>query len=39
VVIHFKFPAQQIANILGQIEEVEQNIKIVREIFNKRVLG
>jgi hypothetical protein len=33
------FTAEQIANILGQIEEVEQNIKVVREIFNKRVLG
>jgi hypothetical protein len=33
------FTAEQIANILGQIEEVEQNIKNVREIFNKRVLG
>ena len=33
------FSAEQIANILGQIEEVEQNIKNVREIFNKRVLG
>ncbi|MES2676902.1 MAG: hypothetical protein V4612_01130 [Pseudomonadota bacterium] len=33
------FSAQQIANILGQIEEVERNIKNVREIFNKRVLG
>ncbi len=33
------FNAEQIANILGQIEEVEQNIKNVREIFNKRVLG
>ena len=32
------FTAQQIANILGQIEEVEQNIKNVREIFNRRVL-
>jgi hypothetical protein len=33
------FSAEQIANILGQIEEVEHNIKNVREIFNKRVLG
>jgi hypothetical protein len=33
------FSAEQIANILGQIEEVEQNIKNVRDIFSKRVLG
>jgi hypothetical protein len=33
------FTAEQIANILGQIEEVEKNIKNVREIFNKKVLG
>ncbi len=33
------FNAEQVANILGQIEEVEQNIKIFRDIFNKRVLG
>lgn len=32
------FSSEQIANILGQIEEVEQNIKNVREIFSKRVL-
>jgi len=33
------FSAEQIVNILGQIEGVEQNIKNVRENFNKRVLG
>jgi hypothetical protein len=33
------FTAEQVANILGQIEGVEQNIKIFREIFNERVLG
>jgi hypothetical protein len=32
------FSAQQIANILGQIEEVEENIKNVREIFDRKVL-
>ena len=31
------FSAEQIANILGQIEEVERNIKNVRDIFSKRV--
>lgn len=29
------FSNEQITNILGQIDEVEQNIKNVREIFNK----
>ena len=33
------FSDQQIANILGQIEEVERNIKNVRDIFSKRVLS
>ena len=33
------FSAEQIANIFGQLEEVEQNIKNVRDIFSKRVLG
>jgi len=33
------FTAEQVANILGQIEEVEQNIKTFRDIFNERVLG
>jgi hypothetical protein len=33
------FSASQIANILGQLEEVEQNIKIVRNIFDKKVLS
>ena len=33
------FSAEQIANILGQIEEVEENIKNVREIFDRKVLG
>jgi len=33
------FTAEQVVNILGQIEEVEQNIKIFRDIFNERVLG
>ncbi len=31
------FSTSQIANILGQLEEVEQNIKIVRNIFDKKV--
>jgi hypothetical protein len=33
------FSAEQIANIFGQLEEVEQNIKNVRDIFSKKVLG
>jgi hypothetical protein len=33
------FIAEQIANILGQIEKVEQNIKNVREVSNKKVLS
>jgi hypothetical protein len=32
------FSAEQITNILGQIEEMEQNIKNVRDIFNKIML-
>jgi len=31
------FSTSQIANILGQLEEVEQNIKSVRDIFSKKV--
>ena len=31
------FSIEQIANVLGQIEEVEQNIKSVRDIFSKKV--
>ena len=30
------FSAEQIANIFGQLEEVEQNIKNVRDIFSKK---
>ena len=33
------FSAEQIANIFGQLEEIEQNIKNVRDIFSKKVLG
>ena len=33
------FSAEQITNIIWQIEEVERNIKNVRNIFDKRVLG
>jgi hypothetical protein len=33
------FSAEQIANILGQIEEVERNIKNVRDAFSKRILS
>lgn len=33
------FSVEQIANILGQIEEVKRNIKNDREIFDRRVLG
>jgi hypothetical protein len=33
------FTAEQVVNILGQIEEVEENIRIFREIFSRRVLG
>jgi len=32
------FNAEQTINILGQIEEVEENIKNIRESFSKRVL-
>jgi len=30
------FSAEQIANIFGQLEEVEQNIKNVRDVFSKK---
>ena len=33
------FSDEQVANIFGQLEEVEQNIKNIRNIFSKRVLG
>ncbi len=33
------FSHEQIANIFGQLEEVEQNIKNVRDVFSKKVLG